>query len=468
MNYLTRSLNFGLLCCLLLAACAPWPPASATSFSVTIQPCVEDGTGDAVMFNELLESLASNVYKMDSFRYHTLYRYLESDRYADGELSVDVQGAHNGLLASPVESIFPLASQSYERSDVILTDLSSRSRTETIVTEDGFWVRESDEQGWVAFNPATPADLTNLAEMFSPQVVLFLVGGGGSLAPGVRAEAPEMMHAETLDGHEVNHRCWILPTYEDYDFNAYLVHWENTYTFLSDAEVHLWTTKDDTQLVRMALTAKHPEERQGLSDYAEEDEYTQHDPPRDFLLWMEISDVDTPIEIEPPPFDQIALTIPGEGNPAEDVSASYNDLPLPAGAEKVGVFGGDLDEWPPERLSATPREYRWLDYTIRYEGVLDQYLGPGWRQISEDRRPVYEAEIKPAEAAAFYLNEMSRRGWRLKGNFYQLGLPVLYLVFERDGITLPVIIETKQAGTTSISAILPPTKPVSDLPISSN
>jgi ligand-binding sensor domain-containing protein len=487
MSHLMHTLTFGLLCCLLLAACAPQTPAplplasampvptmailriatqtpvlstSPTSLlvtdSVTIPTCAEDGTGDTRAFNELLESLAPSVYEMDSYRYRTLYRYLEGDRYADGELSVEVEGAHNGLLSSPAESILTFGSQSYEHSNVVVTDLHSGARTETIVTEDGFWVREEDNMGWVAFDPATPADLSNLAEMFSPQVILFMVGGGGSLAPGARADTPAMMQVETLDGREVTHRCWILPTYEDFDFNAYLIHWENTYTFLSDAQIHLWTTEDDTQLVRMALTAKHGEERQGLSDYAEEDEYTQHDPPRDFLLWMEISDVNTPVEIEPPPLDQIALTIPGERNPAADLSTPYNDLPLPAGAEKVGVFGDEVEGWPPERMSTTPREYRWLDYTIRNEGVLDEYFGPGWDQIPADRRAVYEAEMDLPEAAAFYLDEMSRRGWSLKEKFYQLGLPVLYLFFERDGVTFPIILETNKAGTTSISTILPP------------
>ncbi len=432
---------------------------------VTVTACAEDGTGDTVIFNELLQALTPALSEMDSYRYRTLYRYTEGGRYVDDDLSVELEGVHTGLLAAPVEGIFPITSQSYDRSDVILTDLRSGSRTETIVTEDGFWVLGPDEPGWVAFNPATPADFTNLAEMFSPLGILFTIGGGGSLIAGVQAESPAMMYAEILDGREVTHRCWILPAYEDNDFNAVLIHWENTYTFLSEAEVHLWTTKDDEQLVQLVLTAKHSEERQGLSEYADEDIYVQHDPPRDFLLWMEITDVDAPIEIEPPPLDQVMLTIPLAEKPATDIAAPYNDLPLPTGAERVGVFGGDLEKWPPERLTTTPREFRWLDISLLYgfygyESVLDHYFGLGWDQIPADRRPVYEAEIELNEAIGFYLEEMGHRGWLLGEKFLLQGAPMLYLFFEREGVIVPVILETRKPGTTSISAILPPSDDV--------
>ena len=165
---------------------------------------------------------------------------------------------------------------------------------------------------------------------------------------------------------------------------------------------------------------------------------------------MEITDVDAPIEIEPPPLDQVMLTIPLAEKPATDIAAPYNDLPLPTGAERVGVFGGDLEKWPPERLTTTSREFRWLDISLLYgfygyESVLDHYFGLGWDQIPADRRPVYEAEIERNEAIGFYLEEMGHRGWLLGEKFLRQGAPMLQLFFEREGVIVPVILGNKEA-----------------------
>ena len=148
---------------------------------VTVTACAEDGTGDTVIFNELLEALTPALNETDSYRYRTLYRYTDGGRYVDDVLSVELEGVHTGLLAAPEKASSPSRHSPTTARMSTGTDLRSGSRTETIVTEDGFWVLGPDEPGWVAFNPATPADFTQLREMFPPLGILFTIGGGGSL-----------------------------------------------------------------------------------------------------------------------------------------------------------------------------------------------------------------------------------------------------------------------------------------------
>jgi streptogramin lyase len=322
------------------------------------------------------------------------------------------------------------------------------SSTELIVTGDGLWLRSADDPGWMAFDSATSADMFNLMDMFSPPLVLsFMIGGGGgSLLPGVRAAEPTMARPETLNGQEVMHRCWLLPEVDD-GVNAYLIHYESLYTFLNNAEIHLWTAVDDTQLVRLALTGDHVGERLGEYDG------TMHDTPVDFLLWMEVYDLDQAIEIVPPESPELALTITTNSGPGDTVSAPFIELPLPVDAELVGVFG--------ESYSSTivPREYSWLDSEIQY-GVLSYYYGSGWYDTPTDRLPAYETKINLYETIDFYLDEMSSLGWHLLDTFLQGGWPVLYLFFEKDGAILPIILASDTPGVTHIAAILPPPEDV--------
>jgi len=308
---------------------------------------------------------------------------------------------------------------------MVLTDLRTRARTEAIVINDAFWVKEPDLATWVAFDPASSAELLNLAEVLSPQFLIFSTVGGGSLAPGIETDAPLMVQTETLDGREVLHRCWLPPAYES-GMNAYLIHYDDLYTFLSNTEVHLWTAEDDTQLIRLVITGKHIGERIV-------EDIVRHDTSQDFLLWMDLFAVDLPIEIEAP--SEIALTLPNpELNGAPKMDASYDELPLPADAQLVGVIGeSESDDYP------VSREYLW-PYNTSTNGFFDNYADSGWYSIPVDRRPIYQTNMSFTEAATFYIEEMDRRGWVLEEKYFQLGLPQLFMLFKHDEITMPVII----------------------------
>lgn len=432
----------------------PVTPTATPQFvvePVMIPSCTGGESGDTTIFNELVDSLALNLFEADSYRYHTLYRYTAEDGYADDDLSIDVKGAHSSLPTSNDEG-FNYPSQTYERSHVALTNLTTMSNTELIVTGDGLWLRATDDPGWMALDSATSADMFNLMDMFSPPLVLSFMIGGGGLAPGVWAAEPTMAQVETLSGQEVIHRCWLLPEVDD-GINAYLIHYESIYTFLNNAEIHLWTAEDDTQLVRLALAGDHVGER--LGEYEGE----MHDTPTGFLLWMEISDLDQPIDITPPDRDEITLTITTDSGQADTVSAPINEFPLPADAELVGVFG-DSDTTP-----MVPREYSWLYFDLRY-GVPNYYYGSGWYDTPEDRLPAYETKMNLSQATAFYLDQMSSLGWSLQNTFLQWGQPMLFMIFERDGTTLPVILESGKPGVTQVGAILPPPEDVLDAVLS--
>ena len=57
---------------------------------------------------------------------------------------------------------------------------------------------------------------------------------------------------------------------------------------------------------------------------------------------------------------------------------------------------------------------------------------------------------------------MSRRGWQLKGRLVQLGMPGLFLFFEQDEVVLTINIRPEGSSSTSIKAILPPSKEALD------
>jgi hypothetical protein len=174
--------------------------------------------------------------------------------------------------------------------------------------------------------------MINLADMFSPHLVLSFMIGGGGLAPGVRADTPTMAQVETIDGQEVMHRCWILPEISD-EISAYLIHYESLYTFFNNAEIHLWTTEGDSQLVQLILTGQHIGER--LGEY----EGNMHDTPSEFLLWMELFDLDRPFDILPPDSGEIGLSVTSDSGSVATVASPHNALPLPEDAESAGVFG---------------------------------------------------------------------------------------------------------------------------------
>jgi ligand-binding sensor domain-containing protein len=71
-----------------------------------------------------------------------------------------------------------------------------------------------------------------------------------------------------------------------------------------------------------------------------------------------------------------------------------------------------------------------------------------------------------SQATAFYLDQMSSLGWSLQNTFLQWGQPMLFMIFERDGTTLPVILESGKPGVTQVGAILPPPEDVLDAVLS--
>ncbi|MFC1923588.1 hypothetical protein ACFLY4_09915, partial [Chloroflexota bacterium] len=310
----------------------PTPTRKEQVEQVVLPDCIEGDISDEVIFHELLESIFPGLYEMESFRYRTIYLYKEDELYPEDELSVEILGAHGGLISEPdggSSYFYPLTSQNYEQSHVIQTDLSSGEQTEYIVNQEGFFVRESSDSGWTYFEQLLPRDMLNMAEMLSPREIIFMLTGGGGLTPGIWTGIPLMAQQDTLDQVEVMHRCWILEERSE-NIDGYLIHYESLYTFLKDVEVHLWTADDDTRLVRLAITGTHNEERLSENDFLE------HDTPRELLLWMDLYDVGKEIEIEEPSQASITLTVPKfDKSPAAVVDAPHNELPLPEDAETL-------------------------------------------------------------------------------------------------------------------------------------
>ena len=106
----------------------PTPTRKEQVEQVVLPDCIEGDTSDEVIFHELLESILPGLYEMESFQYRTIYRYKEDELYPEDELSIEILGAHSGLLSeqeggSPY--FYPLASQRYKSSRVIQTNLNS-------------------------------------------------------------------------------------------------------------------------------------------------------------------------------------------------------------------------------------------------------------------------------------------------------------------------------------------------------
>jgi ligand-binding sensor domain-containing protein len=375
---------------------------------------------------------------MDSYSYRTLYRYLAEGEFPEDELSVEVLGAHRGRLPETPEPPFLLASRLNARSQVSVTDLRTGVRVESIVTEEGFWVREPDTPGWIEFSSARRDDLLILADVFSPQTAL--LPDGGTLFPYIYTEAPLMAKSETIEGRVVTHRCWIAPKSEDGIAGA-IAH-PGIFTLLSEAEVHLWTAEEDTRLVRLALNGSHTAECPADCDFV-----NSHDVPRELLLWMELFEVGRPIEIEPPDKDQIALNIPPvDLEPSGTVAAPLDELPLPDDAIAPGSS---------ETFAEDPREYGRAAYFF-FQNAMDENAGPSWYHTPAIRWSTYLTGKGLSETSAFYLKEMDHRGWKLKGRFLRQDIPTLYLFFEQENVVLPIFLSLGEAGGTYITAMLPP------------
>lgn len=406
------------------------------------QACVKDGSTDQLFFSDLMHEIEPTFYTMDSYKFSSIYQYIAEDNFAIEEISVSISASYSDLLENFHENPFyPLGSQSYENSHVLVRDLKNDSVTETITTAKGIWVRSDVDNNWVYLDNLTPANMINFAEMFSPDLVTFLVAGGGTLAPGIRVEEVAMTKNEILHDREVLHRCWL----SEPDSRQYLVHYANFYSYLSDIEVHLWTSANDTEMEQLLIRGKHIGDQ--LCDSCPA---VIHDESMDFVFWMEIFDKEEEIEVNPPSDSEISFITSQMTKPASDGQKNtYNFLPLPDQATFIGVYGEMEDAQP------ASREFIWPAYTFS-GAVMDSFAIPSWWQLSEDQRPVYESDLTLSEVFAFYLENMGDLGWTLINNSIQINPSTYYLFYEQDGLLLSVILEKNIGGGTRISAILPP------------
>jgi sugar lactone lactonase YvrE len=418
---------------------------------VTIPDCIANNTEDQTIFHELLISLIPELFEMESFQYRTVYLYKEDNIYPEDELSIEILGTHSGKIPEPEihgSYFYPLTTQRYERSHVIQTDLLTNEQTEYFLNQNGLFIREPDSSGWIFFEQFAPEDFLNMAEMLSPQEIYFMLTGGGGLTPGIWSEVPEMAQQETLNKNEVVHRCWILNERSE-GIDGYLIHYESLYTFLTDVEVHLWTSDKDTNLVRLAISGIHNGER--LSEY----EGLEHEIPKDFLLWIDLYDDGNMNEFKEPTINENMVTFPSSTSGAVAIKgAPYNELPLPEDAEisNENILSEGYDP-------AIPREFLFPNHDSVIN-ALETHIGSNWYDLPMERHPGYQTLTNQDQLVHFYLEEMEQRGWDLDSIFIQLGWPRYFLIFKRDQVSQVIILEELENDSTLITAILPPEEEV--------
>jgi ligand-binding sensor domain-containing protein len=438
------------------------PTPQPLAVTIDVPACVANETSDKKTFDAMLDLIKPHLNEMESYRYHTIYQYQVEGEYPEEALSVEVEGTHAGRLPTiSSESDDPvLAANLYEASQVKLIDLRTGYHEEVIVNNNGFWAHVDGDSGWIEFAEADPADILILPDIFSPQSIA--TGGLEPYVSLISEQPPLMSKTEEITDQEVIHRCWVVSAAKGFYDSA--INHSNAYTILSEAEVHLWTSEEDTQFIRMAITGSHWGECIGDCD-----NLYQHDVQRDFLLWMELSDVGDAIEIEVPDEEQVALRIPLTGSESiGDVSAPISELPLPDDAIKIykpytGGFDHRYFDYYPEDSGKDPREYPFIEpreYLVAsivfVNELMETYANQGWYHTPMNQRPNYQTEGGFTETARFYLDGMGQRGWQLKGNPLQLGMTELFLFFEKENIVFPVILSPDGTGGTFISAFLPP------------
>jgi len=425
----------------------PSPTPDIEDIYSDIPDCIQDDSADQVVFHELLDKILVDIEQQENLHYSTLYRYKENDLYPDDELSIFLEANHNKPITEPGGGklyFYPMTSHLYENSHIQQTNLRTGDQSEFIITNKGFWFRGSENESWLFFDGFVQGDMLNSAEMFSPGWIGFLLGGGGSLTPGIWSEQPEMVVEEQIHGEQVLHRCWLLSERSD-DIDGYLIHFDSIYTFLDDTQVHLWTADNDQRLVRLVITGKHDAERLG------ENEFADHEQVRDFLLWMDVYSEDIPDVIQEPNPDEFVTISSQVDLPVSDIQASYDEFPLPPGAisSDFGIFAREGN------TPVIPREYLWPHYEST-QSALDQFAGPNWYDIPSERIPMYKVDSQLSDVFIFYLSEMEQLGWSIEDILYQPGWSRLYIHFKRDQVSQVTILEEHEDGTTNITGILPP------------
>jgi ligand-binding sensor domain-containing protein len=456
---------------------SPTPTPQLLADTIEVSKCVANENSDQKTFEELLSSLVPYLNEMESYRYHTVYKYQVEGEYSEDALSVEISGAHSGRIPAPVNASDPdtpkLPVDLYEQSQVKQIDLRTRIQEEVIVNSQGFWARVAGEQGWIEFVGASPGELLLLPDTFSPQSI-----GTGIYGFFTTSEQPPLMsQTEDISGQDVIHRCWVYP-FDDYGYDDVVFLVPETFTSvegvaaatpLIDVEVHLWTSDDDTQFIRLAITGSH------MGACFNWEYCFEHDVPRTMLLWMELFEIGSAIAIKAPGDEQIVLKVPTTSDESiGELSTPINELPLPADASVTNKYGyffadprsetvgqeatkTDSREWPDKE----PLEYLMASSAF-IERLMAEYASPDWHHTPANRWPTYQTDKSFSETARFYLEEMSIRGWQLKGRSLQLGMPELFLFFEREDAVMSIFLTPDGTGGAYISDILPPSMEVSE------
>jgi sugar lactone lactonase YvrE len=408
-------------------------------------------------FDEVIEGILPALYEMESYQYRTIYSYQAGEEYLEDELALEVIGKYSRLVdpaiydEEPISLPITLISQYFEESHMVITDLHSNLKTETVINNEGIWLRIPDQPDWIHLKNASRANLFIFPELFDPHYLAFMTAGGGSLAPGIRTGIPDNVTSEVINGNTTKHRCWVVHPSEDWDIGGYLIYQDNLYSYLGDFEVHLWTIEDDTQLFRLAIEGLHVGER--YFDYGVLD----HDDNREFTLWSELSNVNENVHITPPSKETSFIEIPFGQYSQTKINVDYQGFPVPEDARipNVELSNEEIEQF--EWLK--PREYIYEQSEL-ISGFLNSYLGSGWDGVSEDRLVLYESDLSFTDTILYYLDQQGQRGWSLENYVLQIteGENQAVLIFSRDGAPLAIDITGKTNSPSIIAAVLPPSE----------
>ncbi len=366
------------------------------------------------------EGFFSGLFNMESYRYRTLYQYKDVDIYPVGELAMVIEGAHDGGRVNKFDVLtieFP--SWIYPRSHIVSQDLRTHEETELVITESGVWVKTDYQAGWIEFTIDEPNDLINVTEIFGPELILWMLSG-------IRLQEDTQVQEShiVLNGEDVIHYCWVE---KDTQFlTHYFLDYRPLGTALNNTTMHIWVTELDRHLVRLALSGESPSDFYG--------EEIIHDTPFDFLLWLEVTDINREVIIEPPIPDNVKLTFPGgESEELPQPESTPDVIPIAEGAVEI-----DQDKLDKLISRDIPREFinipEWTLKSVSEYGQSISFFFPDYKL------PVYETQMGFFEIANFYTNVLEDQGWDLYHYVLQLGELKFILLFKKGGeiITLAI------------------------------
>ena len=399
--------------------------------------------------DEVYDGIIPGLFEMESFKYRTIYRYLTGEAYSGEEISLEIQGEHTGHLpVNPDYLMFDtypiwLITQVYEQSRVRVINHHDGLKYETVVSEDGLWIRETEDEGWVEIDGGDSSRITIFPEVFSPQIGIFMLASGGSISTGIWSDRPVMQESTTINGEEVVHRCWKTQS-------GKLVHdVRDVFTYLADIEAHLWTDEGNTRLYRIALRGTYIGNR--FLGYINE----ASDPEGTFELWMDLDSVNETIEITPPTSEQVDVTIAIDTHESVvSATAPLQEFPLPENA--VAVESTDMFTYISEPSGAVvPREYFFF-ISWNTWGIMEENLWSAWDVSPTDLELTYCVDMSLIETIEFYTEELGERGWRLDDVRFQLGETRAFLFFSRDQVKVPILIAPIGDSRSTIWALIPP------------